>query len=114
SQRGVYPEGFYSSSKLPTFVMLYGGWIPVEKQEMDCAIAIDRDARRAWCIPFSEAEPGLQVIVGHHGVRVVPLERSRHTEIFSFMASEVSAEKPKKVLIAQIASEMRGIRREGG
>jgi lysine-ketoglutarate reductase/saccharopine dehydrogenase-like protein (TIGR00300 family) len=35
-------------------------------------------------------------------------------EIFSFMASEVSAEKPKKLLIGQIASEMRAIRAEGG
>ncbi len=114
TRRGVYPEGFYSSSNLETLVMLNGGWVPVEKQEMDCAIAVDREARRAWCIPFYEAEPGLEVIVGHQGVRVVPLERSRHTEIFSFMASEVSAEKPKKVLIAQIGAEMRAIRREGG
>jgi lysine-ketoglutarate reductase/saccharopine dehydrogenase-like protein (TIGR00300 family) len=111
---GVYPEGFYSTSNLPTWVMLNGDWVEVERQEMDCAIAVDREARRAWCIPFPEAEPGLEVVVGHHGVRVVPVERSRQTEIFSFMASEVSAEKPKKVLIAQIAAEMRAIRRDEG
>jgi lysine-ketoglutarate reductase/saccharopine dehydrogenase-like protein (TIGR00300 family) len=114
TRRGVYPEGFYSSSNLETLVMLNGGWVIVEKQEMDCAVAVDREARRAWCIPFYEAEPGLEVIVGHHGVRIVPLERSRDTEIFTFMASEVSAEKPKKVLIAQIAAEMKAIHREGG
>jgi len=111
---GVYPEGFYSTSNLPTAVMLDGGWVPVERQEMDCAIAVDRRARRAWCIPFYEAEPGLEVVVGHTGVRVTPLERSRQTEIFSFMSSEVSAEKPKKVLISQIAAEMRAVRAEGG
>ena len=114
TQRGVYPEGFYSSSNLPTFVMLNGDWVPVENQEMDCAIAVDRERRRAWCIPFPDAEPGLEVVIGHQGVRVVPLERSRRAEIFSFMASEVSAEKPKKVLIARIAAEMKAIRREGG
>jgi lysine-ketoglutarate reductase/saccharopine dehydrogenase-like protein (TIGR00300 family) len=114
TQAGVYPEGFYSTSNLPTHVMLDGGWVPVQSQEMDCAIAVDREAGRAWCIPFPGAVPGLEVVVGHRGVRIVPLERSRHTEIFSFMASEVSAEKPKKVLIRQIASEMRGIRSEGG
>jgi len=114
TQRGVYPEGFYSSSNLPTFLLIDGDWVRVEKQEMDCAIAVDREARRAWCIPFSETAPGLEVVVGHHGVRVVPLERSRQTEIFSFMSSEVSAEKPKKVLIAQIAAEMRATRRDGG
>ena len=92
SKPGVYPEGFHSTSNLPTYVLMNGGWVPVEKQEMDCAIAIDRDAHRAWCIPFYEATPGLEVVVGHSGVRVSPLERSRQTEIFSFMASEVSAE----------------------
>jgi len=111
---GVYPEGFYSTSNLPTSVMLEGGWVPVERQEMDCAIAIDRAAARAWCIPFYEAVPGLEVVVGHQGVRVTPLERSRQMEIFSFMASEVSAEKPKKLLIGKIADEMRTIRAESG
>jgi lysine-ketoglutarate reductase/saccharopine dehydrogenase-like protein (TIGR00300 family) len=114
AQPGVYPEGFYSTSNLPTQVMLDEGWTPVEHQEMDCAIAVDRAAGRAWCIPFPQATPGLEVVVGHHGVRVTPLERSRQAEIFSFMASEVSAEKPKKLLIAGIASEMRAIRAEGG
>lgn len=111
---GVYPEGFYSTSNLPTSVLVDGTWIPVERQEMDCAIAVDRARGRAWCIPFYEARPGLEVVVGHAGVRVTPLERSRQTEIFSFMSSEVSAEKPKKLLIAQIAAEMKAVRREGG
>ena len=114
AKQGVYPEGFYSTSNLPTYVMLTGGWIPVEKQEMDCAIAIDRAAGRARCIPFYEAEPGLEVVVAHQGVRVTPLERSRQMEIFSFMASEVSAEKPKKLLIAKVAAEMKAVRSEGG
>jgi len=114
TRHGVYPEGFYSTSNLPTEVMLDERWAPVEKQEMDCAIAVDRAAHRAWCIPFSEATPGLEVVVGHRGVRVTPLARSRQTEIFSFMASEVSAEKPKKLLIAQIGAEMRAIRADGG
>jgi lysine-ketoglutarate reductase/saccharopine dehydrogenase-like protein (TIGR00300 family) len=113
-RQGVYPEGFYSTSNLPTEVMLDDRWIAVERQEMDCAIAVDRGAARAWCIPFYEAVPGLEVVIGHRGVRVTPLERSRQMEIFSFMASEVSAEKPKKLLIAKIAAEMRLIRDEGG
>jgi lysine-ketoglutarate reductase/saccharopine dehydrogenase-like protein (TIGR00300 family) len=112
--QGVYPEGFYSTSNMPTSVMLEDGWVPVELQEMDCAIAVDRAARRAWCIPFPAAAPGLEVVVGHQGVRVTPLERSRQVEIFSFMASEVSAEKPKKLLIGKIAEEMGIIRAESG
>ena len=111
---GVFPEGFYSTSNLPTEVLLDGRWVPVEKMEMDCAIAVDRKAGKAWCIVFQDAKPGMEVVTGHQGVRVTPLERSRQTEIFSFMGSEVSAEKPKKVLIGGIADEMRHIQAEGG
>jgi lysine-ketoglutarate reductase/saccharopine dehydrogenase-like protein (TIGR00300 family) len=111
---GVFPEGFYSTSNLPTEVLIDGTWVPVEDIEMDCAITVDPNAGRARCIVFQGARPGMEVVVGHQGVRVTPLERSRQTEIFTFMASEVSAEKPKKVLIAAIAAEMKQIRTSGG
>jgi len=113
-REGVFPEGFYSTSNLPTEVLLGGLWVQVENIEMDAAIAVDPKTRRAWCIVFQGAMPGMQVVVGYEGVRVTPLERSRHTEIFSFMGSEVSAEKPKKVLIGGIADEMRQVRAAGG
>jgi lysine-ketoglutarate reductase/saccharopine dehydrogenase-like protein (TIGR00300 family) len=111
---GVFPEGFYSTSNLPAEVLVGERWVQVEQIEMDCAIAMDAKAERAWCIPFQGAKPGMEIVVGYKGVRVTPLERSRQTEIFSFMGSEVSAEKPKKVLIGGIAKEMRLIRESGG
>ena len=114
TKEGVFPEGFYSTSNLPTEVLLDGRWVTVEDIEMDCAIAVDIEAGRARCIVFQGAKPGMDVVVGHQGVRVTPLERSRQTEIFTFMASEVSAEKPKKVLIGAIAEEMKQIRKAGG
>ena len=113
AQEGVYPEGFYSTTNLPTYVLIGKDWVPVQRQEMDMAIAVDEAGHSARCIAFYEARPGMKVVVGHRGVRVVPMERSRQTEIFSFMASEVSAEKPKKLLIQGIADEMRQIRGEG-
>jgi lysine-ketoglutarate reductase/saccharopine dehydrogenase-like protein (TIGR00300 family) len=111
---GVFPEGFYSTSNLPTEVLLGDRWAQVEQMEMDTAIAVDRKAERAWCIPFQDAKPGMEVVVGYKGVRVTPLERSRQAEIFTFMGSEVSAEKPKKVLIGEIAKEMHAIKQSGG
>jgi lysine-ketoglutarate reductase/saccharopine dehydrogenase-like protein (TIGR00300 family) len=114
TKEGVFPEGFYSTSNLPTDLLIDGQWVRVENIEMDCAIAVDRAAGRAWCIVFQGAQPGMEVVVGHQGVRVTPQERSRQTEIFSFMGSEVSAEKPKKVVISSIAEEMRQIRASGG
>src|SRR5438552_2597088 len=114
AREGVFPEGFYSTSNLPTEVLLDAKWVVVDNIEMDTAIAVDRGTGRARCIVFQDARPGMEVVVGYQGVRVTPLERSRQTEIFSFMGSEVSAEKPKKVLIAGIAEEMRQAREAGG
>jgi lysine-ketoglutarate reductase/saccharopine dehydrogenase-like protein (TIGR00300 family) len=111
---GVFPEGFYSTSNLPTEVLIDSQWVVVENIEMDCAIAVDAGAKRAWTIVFQGAKRGMDVVVGYEGVRVTPLERSRQTEIFSFMGSEVSAEKPKKVLINGIAKEMKQIKEAGG
>src|SRR5437899_3335116 len=114
AREGVFPEGFYSTSNLPTEVLLDAKWVVVDNIEMDTAIAVDRGTGRARCIVFQDARPGMEVVVGYQGVRVTPLERSRQTEIFSFMGSEVSAEKPKKVLIAGIAEEMRQARAARG
>src|ERR1041384_8089198 len=83
ARAGVFPEGFYSTSNLPTEVLLDGRWVNVDNIEMDAAIAVDRKAHRAWCIVFQDAKPGMEVVIGHQGVRVTPLERSRQTEIFS-------------------------------
>jgi lysine-ketoglutarate reductase/saccharopine dehydrogenase-like protein (TIGR00300 family) len=114
AREGVFPEGFYSTSNLPTEVLYGGRWVQVEDIEMDAAITVNQESGRARCIVFQGAKPGMDVVVGYQGVRVTPLERSRHTEIFSFMGSEVSAEKPKKVLIGNIADEMRQVRAAGG
>jgi lysine-ketoglutarate reductase/saccharopine dehydrogenase-like protein (TIGR00300 family) len=108
---GVYPDDFYSSNNLTTLVLLPSKkWVTVERQEMDTAIAVDEAAGRAWCLPFSQAKKGMKVVVGHGGIRILPLERSRQVEIFGFMQSEVSIEKPKKLLIQQIAAEMKQIK----
>ena len=112
---GVYPENFYSSNNLTTLILLPDKrWVTVERQEMDCAIAVDAAAGRAWCLPFSQAKKGMEVVVGHSGIRIVPLARSRKADVFGFMTSEVSIEKPKKLLIQQIAVEMRQIKAEKG
>jgi len=110
---GVYPDDFYSTSNLQTFVLVNGKWIEVQDQEMDCAIAVDEENMTARCISFAEAKKGMKVVVGYDGVRVVPMERSRNADIFTFMSSDVSSEKPKKLVISEIATEMIRARSEG-
>ncbi|MCA1644789.1 MAG: TIGR00300 family protein [Chloroflexi bacterium] len=112
---GVFPEGFYSTTNLETAVRLGGQWVKVDWPEMDCAIAVDPLARRAWTIALSDVEPGEQIVVGHEGVRVTPLERPRiQPQVFAFMGSTVSSEKPKALLIHEIAERLRAIRARNG
>jgi len=111
---GVLPDDFYSTTNLETQVRIAGEWVDVEHIEMDVMIVVDRAAHAARCVPINEIKQGDPVAVGHDGVRVHPLERAREAEIFSFMGSEVSSEKPKRLVIKQIAREMRAIRERGG
>jgi lysine-ketoglutarate reductase/saccharopine dehydrogenase-like protein (TIGR00300 family) len=112
---GVFPEGFYSTTNLETAVRLNGQWVQVEWPEMDCGIAVDPAARRAWTIALSDVKQGEHIVVGHDGVRVTPLERPRiQPQVFAFMGSNVSSEKPKALLIGEIAQRLREIRENNG
>ena len=111
---GALPAEFYSTSNLPTEVRLGGRWVPVEGTEMDVAIVVDRQASRAFTKPMVRVGQGEPVVVGYQGVRVLPIPRSRENEVFRFMNSAVSAEKPKKLVIHEIAREMRLVHERGG
>jgi lysine-ketoglutarate reductase/saccharopine dehydrogenase-like protein (TIGR00300 family) len=113
-QNGVLPPDFYSTTNLPTQVRLNGQWVDVEQIEMDVAIAIDREANRAFAKPMHEVKKGDEVIIGHDGIRVLPFERARTRETFAFMQSDVSSEKVKTLAIQEIAREMREVRARGG
>jgi lysine-ketoglutarate reductase/saccharopine dehydrogenase-like protein (TIGR00300 family) len=54
------------------------------------------------------------VVCGSEGVRVRPLERPSGRSPFEFMASEVSSEKPKALLVAEVAERIRRARAGGG
>jgi len=112
TQEGVFPQAFYSTSNQPTSVRHGGKWREVENIEMDCGIAVADG--RAFCLPVDEARVGQDIVVGYQGIRVRPLERARDRELFGFMQSQVSAEKPKKLIIGEIAKAIRQIRADGG
>ena len=111
---GVFPEGFYSTTNQRTEVRLDGSWTPVADQEMDCGILIDTAAGTARCLPMNAVSTGESIVVGHAGVRVFPLERSRESHGFAFMESNVSTEKPKGIAIHEIARTLLENRGGGG
>lgn len=113
-QAGVLPDDFYSTTNLPTQVRLNGRWVDVEQIEMDVAIVVDRQAGQAICCPMHEVQVGDEVVVGHGGIQVMPLERARHREFFAFMQSDVSSERTKVLAIQEVARQMRETRARGG
>ena len=107
-QDGVLPEGFYSSTNLDTSVRVDGHWLAVENPEMDCAITVA--GGRARTVPMSEVRVGDPVVVTSAGIKVTPLDRGRAGEVFEFMSSQVSSEKPQGLLVRRIAAAMRATR----
>jgi len=103
---GVLPEGFYSTTNLPTQVRIHGRWVDVENPEMDCAVVVRPDGR-VRTEPMHRVRAGDPVVVGRDGVRVQALERPRGANPFEFMTSEVSSEKPKDLLVAEVADRIR-------
>ena len=110
---GVFPEDFYSTTNLETYVRVDGRWIPVEWPEMDCGILVDAAAGTARTVPLIQIRAGDSIAVGTHGIRAIPLGRDRASRAFEFMGSAVSSEKPKRLVVAKVARLMREMRSDG-
>ena len=111
---GVLPAGFYSTTNLPTSVKVRGKWLEVENPEMDCGLVVSPDQTRVRTVPMHRVEMGDQVVVGEEGVRVSPLARPQGRSPFEFMTSDVSSEKPKGLLVAEVAERIRRAKAGGG
>ena len=109
---GVLPAGFYSTTNLPTAVRVDGRWVEVQNPEMDCAVVVREG--RARTVPMHRVRAGDLVVVGHDGLRVTALERPRGTSPFESMSSEVSSEKPKSLLVGDVAERLRETKEGGG
>ncbi|MFN2636659.1 MAG: hypothetical protein ABR585_06520 [Gemmatimonadaceae bacterium] len=95
---GVLPEGFFSTTNLPTYVRIKGSWRMPREPRMDAALVLDNDG--LWIKEGRRLKKGDMVAVGaaedgSEGIYV-------HAESFlgdeegefKFMTSEVSREKP--------------------
>ncbi len=110
---GVFPEGFYSTTNLETFVRISGNWVRVDGPEMDLGVRVDPGAATAATVPMNDVREGELYVVGRKGLRVLPLERPREKHAFEFMNSTVSAEKPKAQIVAEVAGLLRRTKAEG-
>jgi len=98
---GVLPDGFFSSTNLPTYLRVGGAWRMPREPRMDSVLVLDKDdglwtregrrVKRGDRVAVGLAEDGREGIYVHAtaftGEPVAGAE-------FKFMASEVSREKP--------------------
>jgi lysine-ketoglutarate reductase/saccharopine dehydrogenase-like protein (TIGR00300 family) len=114
---GVFPDDFYSTTNLDTFVRLDREWLRVRQPEMDCGLVVTQEAGAAVVrtVPVSDVRAGDAVVCGAHGVRVElpPTPPRGEEETFGFMSSTVSSEKPQALLVRQIAERMREVKAAG-
>jgi lysine-ketoglutarate reductase/saccharopine dehydrogenase-like protein (TIGR00300 family) len=109
---GLFPETFYATTHLPTQVRFEGRWIEVEGIEMDVGIRLQCQdgSAAARAVPMGEVRKGDLIVTGREGIRVLPLERPKERDVFGFMGTQVSSERPNGHIIADIARRMEAIR----
>src|SRR5712692_1622013 len=104
---GVFPRDFYVTTNQQTFVRLNGKEIEVRPAMMDSAIAVDRRKRGARAVKFFDVRQGDEIVIGHQGIRVVPVQRATsHTDVFQFINTSVAADEPKSAIIRELAREL--------
>jgi lysine-ketoglutarate reductase/saccharopine dehydrogenase-like protein (TIGR00300 family) len=112
---GVLPEGFFSTSNLPTYIRVEGTWLAPIRPRMDCVVVKrsgfletiePRRLRRGELIAMGEAEDGTEGIVVHARGFLGGVHGANE---FRFMSTEVSRERPVKYeeLAARVAEEKR-------
>jgi len=98
---GVLPDGFFSSTNLPTYVRVAGKWRMPREPRMDSVIVLD-DHDVLWTREMRRVKRGDRVAVGlaEDGREGILVHATAFTggpaadPEFKFMASEVSREKP--------------------
>ena len=98
---GVLPEGFFSTTNLPTYVRIGGAWRLPREPRMDSALVLDaagelwvregRRLRKGDRVAVGAAEDGSEGILVH---ATAFLGDPAADAEFKFMSSEVSREKP--------------------
>src|SRR5438874_2480279 len=112
---GIFPRDFYVTTNQQTFIRFSGKEIEVRPAIINSAIAVDRKKSTARAVKFFDVNKGDEIIVGHQGVRVVPMQRATtHTDVFQFINTIVGADEAKSAIIRAIGEELRGARSAKG
>jgi len=117
---GVLPEGFFSTSNLPTYVKVGSRWLAPIRPRMDCVIVKrsselvetiePRRLKQGDLVAMGEAEDGSEGVVVHTAGFLGGAHSAN--EEFRFMSTEVSRERP--VNYEELAARLVEERANGG
>lgn len=109
----VMPDNFYSTTNNHTQIFHCNNWIEVENMMMDKCIVLRKN--RAFCVPIRDVKKGDKIIVGEEGIKITPPERPREgVNVFEFMGSNSSSERPTQHIAKQVAQDIYKTKRSGG
>jgi lysine-ketoglutarate reductase/saccharopine dehydrogenase-like protein (TIGR00300 family) len=109
----VLPDNFYSTTNNDTSIFHNNVWIQVESQMMDKCIVVKKN--RAFCVPIRDVKKGDLIVVDDIGVKVVPPQRPRDSaNIFAFMGSSSSSERPTQHIAKKVAEDIVQAKKKGG
>ncbi len=110
----VMPDNFYSTTNNPTQIYFDNTWINVENMMMDKCITVS-PLKTATCKTIRELRKGDRIVVGEQGIRIIPQERPREgVDIFQFMSSTSSSERPTQQIGRKIANDIFRTRKVNG
>jgi lysine-ketoglutarate reductase/saccharopine dehydrogenase-like protein (TIGR00300 family) len=108
---GIFPADFYVTTNRQTFVSIDGVEYEVKRPMLDSAIAFDPTKKEARTVKFADVRKGMLIVVGHRGVRVVPVQRATSgPDVFGFLNTTLSVERPKVAVIREVAREFEAAR----
>ena len=111
----VMPDEFYSTTNNTTQVYYGSQWIEVRNMMMDKCIVVDTRGNTAECKMVRDIVKDNMIVVGEQGVKIIPQERPREgVDIFQFMSSASSSERPTQHVARKVASDIYNTRKEGG
>jgi lysine-ketoglutarate reductase/saccharopine dehydrogenase-like protein (TIGR00300 family) len=111
----VMPDNFYSTTNNITQIYYNNSWIDVENMMMDKCIVLDVEKKIAVCKMIRDVKKGDMIVIGEQGIRIIPQERPREgIDIFQFMSSNSSSERPTQHIARKIANDIYNITQAGG
>ncbi|MDH3619205.1 MAG: TIGR00300 family protein, partial [Nitrosopumilus sp.] len=109
----VMPDNFYSTTNNDTWIFHNNSWIQVENQMMDKCVVVKKN--HAFCVPIRDVKKDDLIVVDEIGVKVSPPQRPRDkANIFSFMGSGSSSERPTQHIAKKVAQDIVQTTKNGG